>query len=433
MFASKSRSLGKLAIPLIGSLFLQLISSPVRTEEIHSFTTNGTLTSDGVLSVSESIEVDATGSHRQWLHRIIPTTVDVHGKNHSYRVHVQKITDEKGHAVPFTARTHPGAVTIRMEAPRHAAGHHNYRIQYEIRGACNFHKQHPQLFWAATGNEWPLPIKTVHASLHIPSTASADSVELKAWAGPPGSDQKANVELSNGVIEATASEVPPGSGLDMEIDFNAGGVSAPGILKELQWLSADWYLLVLLPLLSMAVIFAYKWLRVHRKSNSGPDEGRWAPPNNLTPVEIGTLWDQSCDMSDITTTMLDLAVRGYFTIREIPGTGFFQLSDRDYEFKKLRPPLKDTLRDHEELFMEALFGQSITAYLSNVQGIFRQFIPKLEDTIYSRLVAEGFLVRSPKKARGNFVMVGVALAATGIAALFLFGEETIAKAATNFH
>jgi len=47
-----------------------------------------------------------------------------------------------------------------------------------------------------------------------------------------------------------------------------------------------------------------------------PIAAQYEPPDQLTPGEAGTLVDSSADMRDITSTIVDLAVRGYLLIEE---------------------------------------------------------------------------------------------------------------------
>src|SRR5665647_3588697 len=45
---------------------------------------------------------------------------------------------------------------------------------------------------------------------------------------------------------------------------------------------------------------------------------QFSPPDGVRPGEIGTLVDEKADPVDVTATMIDLAVRGYLRIEEVP-------------------------------------------------------------------------------------------------------------------
>ena len=46
------------------------------------------------------------------------------------------------------------------------------------------------------------------------------------------------------------------------------------------------------------------------------------PPDGLRPAQLGVLVDERADPVDVTATIVDLAVRGYLTIEEIPKHGW---------------------------------------------------------------------------------------------------------------
>ncbi|NIU87569.1 MAG: DUF2207 domain-containing protein, partial [Nitrosopumilaceae archaeon] len=49
---------------------------------------------------------------------------------------------------------------------------------------------------------------------------------------------------------------------------------------------------------------------------------KYEPPENLAPAEAGTLIDERANMMDVTSTVIDLAVRGYLRIEELSTTKF---------------------------------------------------------------------------------------------------------------
>ena len=57
----------------------------------------------------------------------------------------------------------------------------------------------------------------------------------------------------------------------------------------------------------------------------GPVEYR--PPDDLRPAQVGVLIDETADPLDVTASIVDLAVRGYLTIEEIPDKGLFSKAD----------------------------------------------------------------------------------------------------------
>src|SRR5581483_9489600 len=88
----------------------------------------------------------------------------------------------------------------------------------------------------------------------------------------------------------------------------------------------------------------------------------WNPPKDLTPAEVGTLVDEMCDTQDIVSTLVDLAVRGYVRIEELPPKGFV-FSAKDYKFTSLKERSEwPKLKGHEVRFLEGFFsnGDEVT-------------------------------------------------------------------------
>ena len=60
------------------------------------------------------------------------------------------------------------------------------------------------------------------------------------------------------------------------------------------------------------------------------------PPPGISPAEAGTLLDDSIHPRDITSTIVDLAVRGYIKIEETAEKGLV-FTNKDYVFHLLKP------------------------------------------------------------------------------------------------
>ena len=77
-----------------------------------------------------------------------------------------------------------------------------------------------------------------------------------------------------------------------------------------------------LPLVTLRGMFALWWYK-----GRDPDPGMsvapmYEPPPGISPAEAGTLLDDTIHPRDITSTIVDLAVRGYIKIEETAETRF---------------------------------------------------------------------------------------------------------------
>ena len=77
----------------------------------------------------------------------------------------------------------------------------------------------------------------------------------------------------------------------------------------------------------------------------------FTPPRDVAPGVGGVIIDNQPEARDVTATVLDLAVRGWLTVRAVDIEG----GRRDWELTKREPAPHDTLRPFERDLYEALF------------------------------------------------------------------------------
>jgi uncharacterized membrane protein len=134
------------------------------------------------------------------------------------------------------------------------------------------------------------------------------------------------------------------------------------------------------------------------------------------------LIDGKPDMRDITSTIVDLAVRGYVHITETKDEHLFGLfSSKDYTFtlKKTRNEWTG-LKAHERELLDALFEGSSSVTLSDLKNKFYKHLPKLRNGLYGNLVSDGFYTGRPDRVRSLYVIGGVAF---GL--IVAFGSATL--------
>jgi hypothetical protein len=129
----------------------------------------------------------------------------------------------------------------------------------------------------------------------------------------------------------------------------------------------------------------------------------WNPPKDLSPAEVGTLVDESCDMEDIVSTLIDLAARGHLKIAQTSNQGFLFFSNKDYVFTKTDPPATERLSQHEQEFLKGIFHSSLTAgssrSLSTLKEEFYVHIPAIKKYIYEELTNKGLFLSNPDVVR----------------------------------
>jgi uncharacterized membrane protein len=164
----------------------------------------------------------------------------------------------------------------------------------------------------------------------------------------------------------------------------------------------------------------------------------YEPPAKLSPAEVGTLVDDSVDPRDITSTLLDLAVRGYIRIEEKPRAGLL-MSHRDYVFHSLKELTEwQELQAHERVMLEKVFGLGKETRLSDLNQHFYTAIPMIKDDILGALKRKGMYSLDPETAHlywfGGIlaiVAVVVLLQYTGLTQFFLSGIAGVVSIAIS--
>lgn len=128
----------------------------------------------------------------------------------------------------------------------------------------------------------------------------------------------------------------------------------------------------------------------------------------LSPAEVGTLIDEKIDSRDITSAIVDLAVRGYIKINEIRKEGLL-FDTTDYYLEKVKEP-DPALSTFEVLLMKYLFSQGGHGIrVSEMKNRFYKNLGIIEEALYEGLVKKGYFIKSPDRVRDIYTIAGFVL------------------------
>ena len=300
---------------------------------ISSFDAQIDIQSDGRVLVSETLAVDFGFLERHGIVRDIPVQYDwPQGvrKIRVYELQVLSVTDAAKKAWKYESYGKGANVEIKIGDPDHTVtGRQTYVITYQVKGALNAFSDHDELYWNATGNEWPAPISRATATVRAPAAPT----QTACFVGPVGSVARCTLQSqSSGALYTSPRALIPGEGLTVVFGLRKGVVPEPKpILQDRPRDLAEFFevtplWLALAVFVAVGGVFAVFW----RWYTAGRDEREhqtivpeFEPPEKARPAEIGVLVDESADTLDVTATIVDLAVRGYLTITEVPKEGLF--------------------------------------------------------------------------------------------------------------
>lgn len=408
------------------TLFPAQLPAQDRTLDIRSFRSEILVRRDGSLNVKETIVVDF---HGEWngLYRTIPVEYRTsQNLNYTLRLRVTGVHDDAGNALRTEQERQGGDLQIKAWVPGARDATRTVIFEYQVANALRFFPDHDELYWNVTGERWAYPIRSASADVYLPPEIAG--VRTNAFTGAYGSQrQDAEVEQVGNVVRfRTAGELGLHEGLTVVVGWDPGVLERPSALSRI-WNFVYGNLILLLPLLALWAMILL-WRRYGRDPELGSIAPRYEPPAGMTPAEAGTLIDLTCDMRDITATIVHLAVRGFIRIEESEKEHLFGLvSSRDYTFVRLTGVDPGELKEHERDLLDALFEEGPTVALSSLQNRFYKKLPRVMDSLKGSLVAEGYYVRNPTTVRALF-MLGAAV--TGFL-VYLLGMALAASRGTS--
>lgn len=396
-------------------------------ETITRFDIHYTLASNGTVHVVKTIDYDFAGStekHGIDVFLASRFATEVPGEDRVYRYSNIAVSSPTGASTLYST-TLGNALQIRIgNQNAHVRGKQTYIVEYDIEGALNEISSSegnlPDFFWNATGHYWDPELRGVNITVEGP----AGIVAVRCFAGFEGSTEKCDEATAQGSTATFHSNtLSSRQGMTIGVSWPEGtfGSIAPILEPSLPagaspvtsgsndgpdpfWNPLHWgaglAALVGVPLLFQLLVVARRRDRKFVGVTPGQipaspttaevgtaqkDETivvQYQPPKGLPVGAAGTVLNKKRKNSDITVTLIDLAVRGHLRIEEVEGGN--RRKAKDYllvatperaEAKRAasRPggPDAQELRPHEALLLGRLFGNYRTSVtLSSLTNTF---------------------------------------------------------------
>lgn len=413
-----------LALLLAGALALLIAGAAVtaHAERIESFESEVYLGTDDDFSVVEKIRYDFGTEQRRGIYRDIPIAYG-RGRAADYRIRlkVQGVSDAQGNDRPYKVIGSGQTLRIRIGDPdRTLSGVQDYWIRYRVERAYLYLESHDEFYWNATGDLWDVPMGMASAAVYLPEGVAARGLDHACHVGPRGAvGGSCSVVATPGSLRfRTQGPLAAGEGLTVVVGLPKGVLAEPSPLERFLSRLGDYLnAWALLPLLALGGM-SYAWRTRGRDPQGGAAiPVRYEPPEGLTPAEVGTVVDEEVDLIDITSSILDLAIRGFLRLEELEAEGFLFLKERDVRLVKLREP--QGLRRHETLLMKHLFVAGDQVLISSLKDVFYEHLEELEQALYDEVSRKGrFFPTSPRKVRRLWAGGGFLLLTAGVGSFF---------------
>ncbi len=387
------------------------VVAQAKSWRISDFQDTITIDKSGRAIVTERITLAFEG---EWhgIHRMIPIEYPgPNGTNYELYLDVTSVTDGDGGKLKYETSITNAERDLKIYIPDAVDATRTVEITYRVSNGTRFFDSYDEFYWNVTGNDWPVPIDHASATVRFPDSA-AGSLRAQAFTGVYGSTEHnatAKVDGAEAQFE-TSNSLPMRGGLTIDVYIPKGVLSEPGAITRFFWFIGG-NPIVFLPLVTLVVMFALWWFK-----GRDPDPGMsvapmYEPPANISPAEAGTLLDDAIHPRDITSTMVDLAVRGYIKIEETDDKGLL-FTHKDYVFHLLKPQAEWTdqsLDPHERVMLENVFAGGSETRLSSLKNRFYTAVPIIREDIMSSLRNKGIYLLDPESANGYSVGAAIAI------------------------
>lgn len=429
----------RLRIVLIFTFCLLLIKPPIAAAQgyswiIESFHSDIKIKNTGTVEVKETI-VTNFQEQKHGIFRDIPYVYQTKSGEKMYTDIEVKAVFRDENQEKYTILQNGSNVQIKIGDPsKTLTGTQTYTIVYDVTGVLVNYGDNDELFWNATGAYWDVPIEKASASISTPQ-----NIEVKnaiCYQGFQGSRDTCTTNYANSKAQFEATSVlQSGEQISVGVQYKTGLVPTPIVQKPqsfaekaLTLQNAALALTTALFGLSTVTLLWWKkgrdfwWKKQHlfdpdkkieikSLSDYEPIIVEYEPPNSLRPAEIGVLKDERAQTIDVTATIVDLAARGYLSIKELPKKWMF--GKVDYELTRQKKADQKLYAYEKELF-NRLFDDGEVIKVSSLKTKFYKDLRYVKEKLYQHMTEKNYFPENPEKQRTKYTVLAIGTIVLGV-------------------
>ncbi len=261
---------------------------------------------------------------------------------------------------------------------------------------------------------------------------------MACYVGPVGSTAPCGSRGTDGTTASFAApRLGPSQGLTVVVGLPTGAVPAPRPVLDERWslvraFSMTPGTLAVAGAVLLLVLLGLGWLfravGGDRRASDGTAAAgaavEWAPPDGIRPGQAGLLVNGAVRPLDVIATLVDLAIRGYLRIEELPSHR--KRTKPDWRLVQLKAADHHLLGYERELFygLFSSHGNGARVRLSALNKKFYERFDRVRLALYQDAMQRHWFTHRPDRVRRWWVAGGVSMTVLGIAVAVLVVWQT---------
>ena len=412
---------------------------------------------NGSVDVTENIEwAFPSGVEKHGIYRDITVRSGYQNRTDQYRYYALSqvsVTSSTGAPTDISITDQGATARLRIGSPSQTVtGTQDYAVHYHLDHVVNdIGDGTAEFYYNLVDPINATAMNGVSASVTGPAAAT----KAACYYGPSGSTRSCTAtpggtstfavpDLSAGEGASVVTSYPRTAFGDLTPDVRQGSATttsgstlSPTTARQLGGLLIG--LGVLVPALAVALMGMLVWRRGRDEQYAGLTPGlspgmgqqipvvrssheptvavQFTPPDGVQPGMLGTIIDEDAGIVDVTATLVDLAVRGYLVLEEVPGEHAW--SRADWQLTRTSPPAgAAALNPYEQTLVDSVFAGAGQVRLSALKNTFAPTLKIVQRLMYEETVQRGWFRQSPDVQRGVWVRTGLVLAVVSVLGAF---------------
>ncbi len=303
--------------------------------------------------IEESILYNfGTTPNRHGIYREIPNVFVVEGKKYRTFIDWKGVTDYSGKPVPYVDESSSNIARIRIgDADKNISGYQEYKILYSAKNSLiPISNDRAQLYWNAIGTEWNIPIQDIAVTASVPDVIPEESF---CYVGGVHSEVPCNLNESIGrTVSVQHPSLQAYEGISLQINFDTASIGAPELMAH----RSPWWTFIILTkvLLGLLGLAYFRWGREPR--DNGPVVTQFSPPDEMSPLEAGLVYDESLESRDMTAGIINLAHKGFLRIEKSQKKSFGFTVEK-YTLLSTEKEITDSVSSEERELFDIIFNE----------------------------------------------------------------------------